>query len=138
MRSGSSSRPGVNGKLTFSSLLLGLSCAVLVCVGGVCERFCLPWAPSRSRLGRSVLVAILIWADVAPVCAVAAAAAAAPVAPLATGGAGPAEAMLPAGAAMGLKSHGECTAGMPSFTPLFFFVVVFALTVFRERWFGSR
>ena len=101
MRSGSSSRPGVNGKLTFSSLLLGLSCAVFVCVGGVCVRFCLLWAPSRSRLGRSVLVAILIWADVAPVRAVAAAAAA-PVAPLATGGAGPAEAMLPAGAAMGL------------------------------------
>ena len=61
----------MNGRLTFSSLLLGLSCAVLVCVGGVCERFCLPWAPSRSRLGRSVLVAILIWADVAPVRAVA-------------------------------------------------------------------
>ena len=71
-----------------------------MCVGGVCVLLFLLGAPSRSRLGRSVLFASLIWADVAPIRAVAAAAAA-PVAPLATGGAGPAEAMLPAGAAMG-------------------------------------
>ena len=66
----------------------------------------------------------------APVRAVAAAAAA-PVAPMATGGAVPAEAVLPAGAAMGLRSHGECTVGLPLLVPLPLFVVVFALLVLR-------
>ena len=60
-----------------------------------------------------------------------AAAAAAPVAQLATGGADPAEAMLPAGAAMGLRSHGECTVGLPLLVPLPLFVGVLALLVLR-------
>ena len=62
----------------------------------------------------------------------AAAAAAAPVAPMATGGAVPAEAVLPAGAAMGLGSHGECTVGVQSLTSLPC-LDVFALLVFFLR-----
>ena len=66
---------------------------------------------------------------VVALCLAAAVAAAAPVAPLATAGAGLAEAVLPAGAAMGLGSHGECTVGVSSLTPLPFLVVVLGLEV---------
>ena len=65
-------------------------------------------------------------------CLAAAAAAAAPVAPLATEGAGPAEAVLPAGAAMGRGSHGECTVGVSPFPPMRFIVVVLGLEVLYE------
>ncbi len=51
------------------------------------------------------------------------------MAPLATEGAGPAEAVLPAGAAMGRGSHGECTVGVSPFPPMRFFVVVLGLEV---------
>ena len=69
-------------------------------------------------------------------CLAAAAAAAAPVAPLATEGAGPAEAVLPAGAAMGLGSHGECTVGVSPLPPLPFFVVVLGLEILCVRGLG--
>ena len=50
---------------------------------------------------------------------------------MATGGADPAEAMLPAGAAMGLRSHGECTVGLPLLVPLPLCDGVLALLVLR-------
>ena len=66
----------------------------------------------------------------------AAAAAAAPVAILATGFAVPTEALLPAGPAMGLRSHGECTTGVVSLAPAPL-LVVFVLLVFCVRCLGS-
>ena len=66
-----------------------------------------------------------------------AAAAAAPVAVLATGVAAPAEAELPAGAVMGLGSHGECTVGSSSLASAFFFDV-FSLLAFCARLPGSE
>ena len=124
MRSGSSSWPGVVGSVSVLTFALGFSYMVGVC-GVVVRVF---GVPSRSLLGRSVLGARLIWAVVAPRCA-GAAAAAAPVAMLATGVAVPAEAELPAGAAMGLGSHGERTVGSPSSASAFFFDV-FALQLY--------
>ena len=56
---------------------------------------------------------------------------------LATGVAVPAEAELPAGAAMGLGSHGECTAGLLSPAPASFFDV-FVLLGFCARFPGSE
>ena len=132
MRSGSSSWPGVVGSVSVLTFALGFSYMVGVC-GVVVRVF---GVPSRSLLGRSVLGARLIWAVVALRCA-GAAAAAAPVAMLATGVAVPAEAELPAGAAMGLGSHGECTVGSPSSASAFFFDV-FALLGFCARLPGSE
>ena len=60
-----------------------------------------------------------------------AAAAAAPAALLAAGGADPAEAMLPAGPAAGLRSHGEFTVGGASSLP---FVCFFGCVCFCAIW----
>ena len=124
MRSGSSSWPGVSGSV--SLLARDPARVVGACVVGVCV--CVPGASSLLLLGKSVLGARRIWA-VVTLCLAAAAAAAAPVAPLATEGAGPAEAVLPAGAAMGRGSHGECTVGVSPFPPMRFIVVVLGLEV---------
>ena len=81
----------------------------LFSVGGSCEDTfrvlgaCGFLLQSLSRLGRSLLSSGLHWAVEGPSRAATAAAAAAPTALLAAGGAAPAEAMLPAGAAAGLR-----------------------------------
>ena len=103
IRSGSSSWPGVSGVVTLFSV--GGSCEDTFRVLGACG-FLLQSYP---RLGRSLLGSSLHWAVEGPGRAATAAAAAAPAALLAAGGADPAEAMLPAGPAAGLRSHGEFT-----------------------------
>ena len=77
--------------------------------------------PSFPRLGRSLLGSGLHWAVEGPGRPAPAAAAAAPAALLAAGGADPAEAMLPAGPAAGLRSHGEFTVVGTTSPPLVFF-----------------
>ena len=112
IRSGSSSWPGVSGVVTLFSV--GGSCEDTFRVLGACG-FLLQSFP---RLGRSLLGSSLHWAVEGPGRAAPAAAAAAPAALLAAGGADPAEAMLPAGPAAGLRSHGEFTVGGSSPFPL--------------------
>ena len=86
---------------------------------------------SFPRLGKSLLGSSLHWAVVGPGRAATAAAAAAPAALLAAGGADPAEAMLPAGPAAGLRSHGEFTVGGTSSPP---FVCFFGCVYFCAIW----